>query len=195
MLQRALSGLQDPGSFFRWLGSEPPRPGVAFLVPLLAVLVSTGASVSLLLLESPQTRQLRRLLDESGLSVQAFGWMLLLAAPVGALVVWATTWVPIRLGAGPGARLWEVAAWSQLPQLAIAPLQAVVGLTHAPDLVSITLSILGLLWSTWFVYAGVLELARGRALGAAVVHALAWSLPVVAAIATSRSATPDTMVF
>jgi len=172
VIARALSGLVDPTAFFRWLASQRPRLGAAFCVLLLQVVLSEGLALLLLTGDAAVGRGWAELLRRSQVPTLAFvlGW--LVGAPLGALLGWALAWGIVRIGAGPAPRLWEVAAWSQLPRLVLAALQGVLlPLVDLGSRSGIFLALFAVAWSSWFVYAGVRELSRGRALPAALVYA------------------------
>ena len=172
VIARAFSSLVDPAAFFRWLGGQRPRLGAAFCVLLLQVVLSEGLALLALRGDAAASRAWADLLRQS--QVPTLGWVLgwLAGAPLGALLAWAIVWGIVRLGAGSAPRLWEVAAWSQLPRLVLAVLRGVLlPLAELGSRGGTLLSLFAAAWSAWFVYTGVRELSRGRALPAALVYA------------------------
>ena len=108
-------------------------------------------------------------------------------APFSALVTWALVCLPVRAGAGPVPRLWEVAAWSQLPALAILVAQGfALQLAGAEPVTSALLCLLGVAWSAAFVHAGVQRLGEGNAVRAALVYGIFWSLPPLFSLLLSQ---------
>ena len=200
MLQRLVPALVDPSGFFRWLATRPERRLRAYAVLLVGALVSNGVVLwAATAGDLPQGQPMRDLIARSGLPTNVLLMAWVAAVPLGAALTWAIVWVLLRVGGGPAARLWEVAGWSQLPQVAIALANAGLLLVGRLDpAVSAFLGAIGVAWCAWFVWAGERELARGRAVGAVLVYALFWAIPVgiawLAAGAPAPTPSPDVVM-
>jgi hypothetical protein len=102
----------------------------------------------------------------------------LLSVPVSAFASWMVAWVPIRVGAGPAARLWEVAAWAHAPLIVASLgrllLAALPGASQT--LPSLLVSLLGVAWSTWVVYHGLCVFSPRSARRGATLYGVLFAL-------------------
>lgn len=185
MIERVFAGLGDPAAFFRWLRTQPRRLGAAYLVLVVQAVISGGLlAVATLDGSMPQVDRLELFIDQAGAPTEVIAVWAMMLSPLSAFFVWVLVWIPIRIGSGPGERVLEVAAWSQLPfvltggvELGGTGLQVPFG-----DVVAVILSVVGVVWSAWFVYTGVRDLAGGRAAPATAVYAIFWLLPVIGSL-------------
>lgn len=172
MIERALRAMGDPEAFFAWMAGEPEDRRRAFGVVLIAGLVSAATYlVVIYVADTPEAEPMRELIRSAKLSATSVAIMSLVLVPLVAVLTWGVTWIPIRIGAGAGPRLWEVAAWSQIPAIVLAVLQLALMFSFpvGRDL-AVSLSLIGALWGAWFVYAGVKSLSSGHALRAALLY-------------------------
>lgn len=176
MLARLPRALVDPAGFFRWLSGTPPRPGAAFALVSAQLLLTNGVA---LLRGGVSGPRLGELLRQLALPPAALAVAVALGLLAAVLSLWVLVWLPVRIGAGRVPRLFEVAAWSQLPQLVVVAVAAAAG--SLPELTRFgpALGLASVAWSAAFVYAGVRELSRGRALPAALAYAALWGGLVV----------------
>ncbi len=177
MIARAVAALWNPAPLFRHLAAGPRRPWAAFTVLVLNALASNAvAALAITRSDWPQIVQAREVLQQVGLSADTLAIGMVISAPLSALLTWPCVWSPIRMAAGRAPRLWEVAAWSQLPSIAIAPVRmlAAIALTDG-SLAGPLLVVASAVWSAALVFTGVRDLSGGRARAAAIVHALLWS--------------------
>lgn len=194
MIERALRAMGDPDALFGWLAGQAENNRRAYLVVLVGSLVS--AAVFILAIHTsdmPELEPMRELLEDARMGALGTAVTVALVAPISALLTWALAWIPVRLGAGGGKRLWEVAGWSQVPVVALSMLQLalMVSLPVGPTLSS-GLSAIAAGWSAWFVYAGVGALSEGgHPLRAAVLYFLYWiMIPVFNLLAQSALPQP-----
>ena len=196
LIERALAALRDPSAFFAWLRTQPPGLAVPYCVVLLEALLSTALGIRILLQgDLPQSQRLRELLEQANVSTEALILAVLLVAPLSALLTWFLVWVPVRIGSGRAQRLWEVAAWSQLPHLVLVAAQGFLSLMVSISPAAInSLSFLAVLWSAWFVYAGVRDLAGGRAAPAAGLYGLLFLIPPILGLLLAAQSAPGDVV-
>lgn len=172
MLRDLGCALFEPRRFFASLRGEPPRTGRAFLALLIP-----SALGSLLLLARADTLIAQALPFGRDLPPEvlrsAFYVGSVLGAPLGALLLWVTGWLPIRLGAGRFERIGEVAAWTQLPAgvMGLAA-NAAVAIATLPPALLLGVRAAGMAWCGWLVYEGLRAFHPARVRGGVLVYAL-----------------------
>lgn len=172
MLRDLGRALFDPRQFFGSLRGEAPRTGRAFL----ALLIPTALGSLLLLTRADavvaQALPFARDLPPEVLR-SAFYVGSVLGAPLGALLLWASGWLPIRIGSGRFARISEVAAWTQLPAAATSLLANAAGTIAAlPPPLLLGVQMAGIAWCGWLVYEGLRAFHPQRVRGGVLAYAL-----------------------
>jgi hypothetical protein len=172
VLERITSVLTEPDRIFSELASEAPRLGVAYMVVVLQSLAAGLASTVALYSNAPEMAQARAMIEQAGVDPPIMFVAVVLVTPLSALFTWALNWFVLRIGSETSERLWETAAWSQLPTMVSVPLATAFG--TAGVLVGTIASMLGIVWCAWLVHSGVGRLSDGNARRATIVYCAIW---------------------